>query len=89
MVSKFLDLFFNEGETICVSCDEYGYKSVDIDDVKKGSVVLESPSEWVDIKPISTEDIALMALNPINGFRNDKNVTAYRSFLVALDEGEL
>jgi hypothetical protein len=49
---------------------------------------LKSPKEGFD-KSINENDINLVALNPISGFRTDKNVTAFRSFLIEMDEGDL
>lgn len=36
-----------------------------------------------------SKDLTLVALNPIKGFREDINATAYRSFLVELDYGPI
>lgn len=85
---QILDLFFNKGETICISPGKYGYHSINMDDIN-GEICLVSPKE--DIKPefIKEDDIALMAINPISGFRRDDSVTAFRSFLVEIDEGDL
>ena len=33
------------------------------------------------------EDISLVSINPINGVRNDQNVTEFRAFLIELDDG--
>lgn len=87
ITTQFLNLLFKANEEICVSHNIYGYKSVSqyLDD----AIPMISPSEKVDDSFISEEDINLVALNPISGFRNDKNVTAYRSFLVELDDGSL
>jgi len=82
----FLDLLFDPGETICISPNIYGYHSVGQEELDK-DILLISPSEKVDNNTIKEEDINLIAMNPINGFRNDKNVTAYRTFLVELDDG--
>jgi hypothetical protein len=80
----FLNLFFNEGETICVSNSKYGYHSINQEDLNDDFTLI-SPNK--DIKPfkISEYDINLMALNPVKGFRQDDNVTAFRSFLVEVD----
>lgn len=63
----FLNLFFNEGESICFSANKYAYPS--------------EPQE-----NINEENTVLVAINPINGQRNDDNVTSYRSFLVECDD---
>lgn len=36
-----------------------------------------------------TDNLTLIALNPIKGFREDNNATAYRSFLVEVDYGSI
>lgn len=85
---KILNLFFNEGEHICISHNDYGYHSVSQTSLK-GAIEQISPSDKVGIEYINETDIVLMSLNPVNGFRKDENVTAYRSFLVELDDGDL
>jgi len=82
----FLNLLFNEGETICVSDCQGGYHSVE---QELDSITLVSPKEEKPNRVILEKDINLVAINPINGFRRDKNVTNYRTFLIELDEGEL
>ena len=84
----FINLLFNEGETICVSDGKYGYHSVEQSDLED-KILLNSPSDKVRDRNITEHDINLIALNPIVGFRQDKNVTGFRTFLVELDEGSL
>lgn len=84
---KFLNLFFNKGESINISPDKYAYHSIDWSDLT--NIPMKSPNSKVRPFSIKEDDISLMALNPINGFRNDENVTAFRSFLVEIDEGSL
>jgi hypothetical protein len=88
---KLLKLLFNEGETICVSPSQLGYRSIPIDMCYSNDVKLEPPPDaWnTDIRWCDSKDIQLVAINPINGFRRDENVTAFRSFLVELDDGSL
>lgn len=90
LTENFLKLFFNEGEEICVQDDKYAYHSVSQDSLK-GQIKLISKSEKVLQKEryITERDISLVSLNPIKGFRLDKNTTAFRSFLVEIDEGRL
>jgi len=83
-----LSLFFNEGENICISPGKYGYHSINPLDID-GEICLISPKEDVEPKFIKEDDISLLAINPIKGFRRDSSVTAFRSFLVELDEGDL
>lgn len=67
---KFLDLFFNEGETVCFSSNPYAYPS--------------EPQE-----NINDELTTLVAINPIKGQRSDQNVTAFRTFMIELDDMDL
>jgi hypothetical protein len=85
---KLLNLMFREGESICVSPNQYAYHSVKIEDLEKG-VTLVSPNEKVKDSSCDWRDITLLAINPIEGFRCDNNVTHYRNFLIELDDGDL
>lgn len=84
---EFLKLLFNEGEQICVSDCKGGYHSISQDLDKE--IVLVSPKEDKMPRTIKEDDINLIAINPINGWRRDDNVTAFRTFLVEVDDGEL
>lgn len=82
---QFLSLFFNEGETIGVSPNKFSYYSIDQCDLER-PITLISPNSKSKPITIRESDINLVTINPINGFRNDQNVTAYRSFLVEIDD---
>lgn len=86
--SRFLNLLFNRGEEICVSPNKYGYHSIPQDSIGD-AIELTSPNEKYGKVQISESDINLIAVNPIKGFRTDSNVTAFRSFMVEIDNGEL
>ena len=83
---SFLKLFFNEGETVCVSDCQGGYHSIEQD---LSSITLVSPKEEKSDRKITEDDVNLVAINPVNGWRRDSYVTAYRSFLIEIDEGSL
>ena len=89
---KLLDLLFNlhSGETFCVSPNKKGYHSIKFDDLKSNFTLI-SPPDAYNPAPITTDwqKIQLIAINPIVGFRRDECVTAYRSFLVELDDDSL
>jgi hypothetical protein len=85
----FLNLFFNPGETICLSNSQYAYHSIDPILINTNEIPMRSPNETIKEFYIKEEEIALVSINPINGFRNDNNVTAFRSFLVEMDNGSL
>jgi len=82
----FLNIFFNKGETICVSDCDGGYHSIE---QELDKVTLISPTEGKDPRDIKEKDINLVAINPVNGWRRDRNVTAFRSFLIEMDEGDV
>lgn len=85
---EFLNLLFDKEETICVSDCAGGYHSISQDDLL-GDITLVSPKVEKLDRTIKASDINLVAINPINGFRRDKEVTAFRTFLMELDEGSL
>ena len=58
-------------------------------DIAKKNKLKSANPEKVDDIFCSFEMINMLAINPIEGFRRDKNVTAFRSFLVELDDGKL
>jgi hypothetical protein len=64
---KFLELFFNPGEEICFSANEFAYPS--------------EPQE-----NLNDEKTILVAINPVKGQRADENTTAYRTFMVEMDD---
>lgn len=86
--SNFLKLLFNPGETICVSSNKYGFHSVEQSALDK-DICLISPNEEIAPITVKDTDIVLVGINPIEGYKRDENVTAFRSFLVEIDTGTL
>lgn len=92
---KLLELMFNDGETICVSPNKYGYHSIDLSAVFSEKITLVPPKPkdgktWEEsIEYCNSSDLILVALNPIKGFRTDDNCYKYRNFLIEMDFGEL
>lgn len=95
---KLLNIMFNPGETICVSPDKYGYHSVPLETVLGGTVTLVPTQEscekrkikWEDaIRTVSSDQMTLVSLNPIKGWRQDHFTTAFRSFMVEIDHGSI
>lgn len=89
---------FRPGETVCVSHNKYGYHSIPLENAINGPVVLVPTPESQEkrnktleegIERIDSTQVTLCALNPIKGYRNDLNCTAYRNFLIELDFGPL
>ena len=88
MTRQFLDLLFEPNETFCVSHNKYGYRSISREDLN-GGVCLKGQGERGKDAFITENDINLVALNPIDGPRDDDHVTAFRSFLIELDHDTL
>jgi hypothetical protein len=86
---KLLKLMFRPGETICVSDSKYGYHSIPLENAWLEKVTLFSPNPDVEMKQVPSDQVNLVALNPIKGFREDLNCTAFRNFLVEMDSGPL
>jgi hypothetical protein len=86
---KLLDILFEPDEQVCVSPDGYGWMSIPLSEIAMGSFVLKPQTEKMQPRFCTADDILLVAINPINGARKDENVTAYRTFMVELDDGDL
>lgn len=86
---KLLKLMFREGETICVSNSKYGYHAIPLENASVDPVTLLSPNPDVPMQFVPSNTLNLVALNPIKGFREDINCTAFRNFLVEMDTGPL
>lgn len=82
-----LKLLFNEGESVCVSPNKWGYHSIPLSEALNGHIKLVSPDN--SIRSCDSTELILCGINPINGFRRDENVTAFRSYLVELDLGNI
>lgn len=95
---QILKLMFRPGETICVSPNKFGYHSIPLQNAIDGPVVLVPTADsiakrgltWDDaIEKVHPSAITLCALNPIKGYREDLNCTAFRNFLVEMDYGPI
>jgi|ERR1700688_2930052 len=84
-----LKLLFNEGETVCVSKNKFGYHSLPLENIFKEKVTLLSPNNDVPISECNSSDLLLVAINPIQGFRLDSNVYKFRTFLWECDTGSI
>jgi len=84
----FLNLFFDKEDTISVSHNKYGYNSINQEDIENPFLIAPEDTKLVDVQ-ITEDDIIFATINPINGSRQDKNVTKFRSFLIELDDGTL
>lgn len=97
---KLLNLMFRPGETVCVSHNKFGYHSIPLEEIlNKDTVTLVPTVESCEKRNIEwgpdtfehkkTDELLLVALNPIKGYREDINATAYRNFLIEIDTGPL
>ena len=82
-------LMFRPGETVCVSHNQYAYHSVPLENAFSEQVTLVSPQPDRPFEYLPSDNLTLVALNPIQGFRNDLGCTAFRNFLVEMDYGPL
>lgn len=92
---QLLNLMFREGETICVSPNKYGYHSLPLNEAMAEDVTLLS-TKFRDGKPVEeclekypSSELKLVALNPIQGWRDDVSCYKFRNFLVEIDTGPL
>ena len=76
---------FRSNETICVSPNKYGWHSIPLKNVTKQTITLVPPNSNKAIQYCNSDELILVALNPIKGFRQDQNCTAFRNFLIELD----
>ena len=87
---KLLKLMFREGETICVSPNQFGFHAIPLETVLSGKVeMLMNKNEDKGLLKYASEDLLLAALNPIKGPRLDGNCYQYRNFMIELDTGSL
>lgn len=84
-----LDLMFEPEDEIAVSNSQYAYHSMPQTSVLSGKVTLVSPNQKVPTQTVKTEELTLLSINAIKGFRNDDNVSSCRTFLWEVDVGSL
>lgn len=80
---------FRPGESVCVSNSQYAYHAISLENALSDKVTLVSPNSKVPIRKVDSNELLLVSLNPIDGWRNDLNVKAYRNILVEIDTGSL
>lgn len=97
---ELLKMMFRPGETVCVSPNKYGYHSLPLEEALSDKIVTLVPTqescakrniEWCieNFDSSHTNNLTLVALNPIKGWREDLNCTAYRNFLIEMDYGPI
>jgi hypothetical protein len=85
---KFLSILFTEGEEVCLSPNKYAHKSFPWENIGP-EMTVETQGKNSEFITISEDDVLLVAINPIKGEKNDANVTALRTFLMELDDGDV
>lgn len=97
---KLLNLMFRAGETVCVSNSQFGYHSIPLEEALSSKEITLVPTQESCIKrnieykienfdKKHTDEMILVALNPISGFRLDSNCVNYRNFLLEIDIGPI
>lgn len=95
---KLLNLMFRLGEGVCLSPNQFSYHSIPLENALSDQVTLVPTQESAQKRNMKWEDtfeyrpsseMLLVALNPIQGWRSDSTVTAYRNFLVEVDTGSI
>jgi hypothetical protein len=84
-----LGILFNEGETICVSPNEFAYHSIPLENAFEPTITLVPPDEERELSYCDSKNLLMVAINPIKGWRRDSSVTSFRSFLLELDSGSI
>jgi hypothetical protein len=84
-----LTLMFEPEEEVCVSNSQWAYHSMPQATILSGEVPLVSPNQKVSIQRVKTDQLTLLCINPVVGFRKDSTVTSHRNFLFELDIGSL
>lgn len=82
---KLFELLFEPGETVSVTSGQYSAHSIRQDEINE-CISLRTPENQFTI---SKEQIQLVAVNPINGWKRDENVTSHRNFMIELDDGTI
>lgn len=102
---QLLNLMFREGETICISPNKYGYHSIPVLVAQREEVTLLATkfrdgielengttrqcSQEECLETYSTNELRLVALNPIKGWCDDASCYKWRNFLIEMDVGPL
>ncbi len=88
---KLVNLMFNENEYLCVSDSKYAYVSTEIEIGTSQEVSLVSGNPSILSRIVDGSKLILMSINPMkeNANRQDSNVSAFRSFLIEMDIGDI
>lgn len=93
--AKLLKLMFKEEESICISPNKYGFHSTPLNNAFAEEISLLN-TKFRDGEPLEkciekfpTNEMRLVALNPINGWCDDASCYRWRNFLIEMDYGPL
>jgi hypothetical protein len=84
-----LNLMFEPEDEVCVSNSQWAYHSLPQSTVLSGDIPLVSPNKKVPTQRVAAEDLTLLCINSVLGFRKDDNVQSCRTFLWEADVGSL
>lgn len=84
-----LQLMFEPEDEVCVSDCKGGYHSMPQSSVLSGEVNLVHPEQNKPIRKVKTENLNMLCINAVKGWRRDEFVTYCRSFLFEIDVGTL
>ncbi len=84
-----LSLMFEPEDHVAVSNSQWAYHSMPQSSVLSGEVTLVSPNQNVPIQKVKTEELTLLCINALKGFRKDDNIASCRTFLWEADVGSL
>ncbi len=80
-----LGLMFHSDEDVCLSNLKFATHSIRLERAFDETVTLVSPNPKMPVQLVRSDDLVFAALNPIKGFRNDKNCYKLRNFLLEID----
>ena len=84
-----LTLMFEPEDEIAVGAGPWAYHSMPQATVLSGEVPLISSNQTISVHTVKTEELTLLCINAVKGYRSDKNITSCRNFLFELDIGSL
>lgn len=84
-----LELMFEPGDEVAVSDCKGGYHSMPQSSVLSGEVSLVHPEHNKPIRKVKTENLNMLCINAVKGWRRDEFVTCCRTFLFEIDVGSL
>ena len=84
-----LGLMFEPSDEVCISDCKGGYHSMPQSTVLSGEVPLVHPEQNKPIRKVKTDELTMLCINAVKGWRRDELVTSCRTFLWEIDIGSL